>query len=766
MTTILPDFEQATFELGTPVDNPYFPLTPGTVFSYQGELYDTEEIIEEVAEEIGEEIAEEIIEELTNRDFDDDDDDEEDDDLDELADEIEDELEETIEGIVEEVVKELGDDIEEFDAEELAEEIAEELIEDITEELTGEEIESDDDDDEIDDFGDEIVEALDDGIDELAVEVAEEIAEVQADLFATESNQVFVTYDTKNILGVETTVVRDVAWDEGVLVEDTFDWYAQDTDGNVWYLGELATNYEYDDEGNFLGTNTEGSWEAGVDGALPGYIMKANPQVGDKYYQEFAPGIAVDQAEVLSLDESVSISFGNFDRVLKTLEFTELEPDVFEFKYDAPGVGQILAEEGISEEGGEPELSPELIGISEIPNVTLPALSTTTFEDSAFINNPYFTLTPGTLAIYEEDFDPEDDEIERHEVLVTDDTRDILGITSRVVSAREFDNDLLTDEKLSYYAQDSEGSVWLLGETVTEYEYDEAGNIIDIDDSESWLAGEGQSLPGLMMSANPETGTAYYQRFDIGEAENQAEILESDVSLTVDGDDFEDVIKIKEFSTLDPDEFDFKYYAPGVGLVLEEEIQEDELVFTSSLDDTYEVLDSYTLDFETTASGDELSAGTKITNQYDSLSGLTISTPRDEFGAMIFDSSNPTGDDFDLATEDRGNVLIISEDGDASNPDDRAGGGTIRFQWSDSVFVDSVLVDSIGLLDIDKAGGSIVAYDDDGDLLRTVAIPNFGNNSLGQVDINTADVAYLDVNFIGSGAITELSFDSLSEVEI
>ena len=90
MTTILPDFEQATFELGTPIDNPYFPLTPGTVFSYQGELYDTEEIIEEVAEEIGEEIAEEIVEELTNGDFD-----EEDDDLDELADEIEDELEPT-----------------------------------------------------------------------------------------------------------------------------------------------------------------------------------------------------------------------------------------------------------------------------------------------------------------------------------------------------------------------------------------------------------------------------------------------------------------------------------------------------------------------------------------------------------------------------------------------------------------------------------------------------------------------------------------------
>ena len=182
--------------------------------------------------------------------------------------------------------------------------------------------------------------------------------------------------------------------------------------------------------------------------------------------------------------------------------------------------------------------------------------------------------------------------------------------------------------------------------------------------------------------------------------------------------------------------------------------------------DTYKVLESYAVDFETTASGDQLLAGTSITNQYNSFSGLTISTPKDEFGAMIFDSANPTGGDFDLATEDQGNVLIISQDGDSSDPNDQTGGGTIRFQWSDSVFVDSVSVNSIGLLDIDEAGGSIIAYDDDGDVLRTVAIPDFGDNSLGQVDINTADVAYLDVNLFGSGAITEVSFNSLSEVEL
>ena len=763
MDTLLPDFSQATFESEQVIDNQYFPLIPGTVLSYQGELYDTEEIVEVVTEEIGEEIAEEIVEGFGVEEFDDDDEIEEEEDLDELADVIESELDDVIEEIINDVIDRFGDEIEDFDRDELAEEITEELKEDVLEELTGEEIELGDDE-ATDDFGDRIVEALDDGIDEIAVEIADEIIEAEGDLFATETNHIYATYDTKDILGVQTTVVRDVAWDEGVLVEDTLDWYAQDTDGNVWYLGEIATNYEYDDEGNFISTNTDSSWEAGVDGALPGYLMPANPQVGDNYYQEFYPGEAEDEAEVISLNESIAIGLGDYDTLLQTREFTNLEPEAFELKYFAPGVGQILAEEGITEEGSEPELSVELIGITEIPNVTLPILSATNFDNSTAINNPYFSLTPGTLNVYEEEFDFNNDGEERHEVLVTGDTKDILGVTTRVVSDREFDNDLLTDEKLSYYAQDSQGNVWLLGETVTEYEYDEAGNLIGTDDSESWLAGEGESLPGLIMSSNAISGEAYYQRFDIGEVENQAEIVETGITLDVDDDIFTDVVKIREFSALEPDEFDFVYYAPGVGQILEEEIVTDELVFTSELDDTYQIADSYTVDFETSAGGDELIVGTTVTNQYDSLAGLTISTPRDEFGAMIFDSSNPTGDDFDLQTNDLGNVLIISEDGDAADPDDDASGGTIRFEWFDSVFIDSILVDSIDLLDIDRPGGSIVAFDDDGEILRTVAIPEFGDNSLGQVEIDTADVAYLDVNLAGSGAIAEVNFSSLIEV--
>lgn len=187
-----------------------------------------------------------------------------------------------------------------------------------------------------------------------------------------ERNEFLVTFETKNILGVTTRVVRDTAYVNDVLVEDTFDWFAQDADGNVWYLGEFVTNFEYDDEGNLIGTNNDGSWKAGVNAALPGYIMEANPQVGDNYYQESAPNDgALDQAKVFSVSESISIDFGDFDSVLKTLETTELAPDVLEFKNYAPGIGLIFVEEEL-DENLEPGFTTELVRIERIGAKSVP----------------------------------------------------------------------------------------------------------------------------------------------------------------------------------------------------------------------------------------------------------------------------------------------------------------------------------------------------------------------------------------------------------
>src|SRR5262249_24109669 len=124
------------------------------------------------------------------------------------------------------------------------------------------------------------------------------------------------------IMGVWTTVVHDRAFENGVLVEDTFDFYAQDLEGNVLYFGE--DRKELDPEGNIV--STEGSWLAGRGDADPGLIMEANPQVGDRYFQEFAPKVAQDQAAVQSVQESVSIDLGCFDNLLLTKETTQLDP--------------------------------------------------------------------------------------------------------------------------------------------------------------------------------------------------------------------------------------------------------------------------------------------------------------------------------------------------------------------------------------------------------------------------------------------------------
>jgi len=147
---------------------------------------------------------------------------------------------------------------------------------------------------------------------------------------------VTVTHDTKVILGVTCTVVHDVVMVDGEITEDTFDWYAQDVDGNVWYFGEDTKAFE---DGH---VSTEGSWEAGVDNAKPGIIMKAHPQVGDAYRQEYLAGVAEDRAEVLSLTESVTVPAGSFDNCLKTKDFTDLEPNNVENKFFCPDVGQVL----------------------------------------------------------------------------------------------------------------------------------------------------------------------------------------------------------------------------------------------------------------------------------------------------------------------------------------------------------------------------------------------------------------------------------------
>src|SRR5215207_956767 len=151
-----------------------------------------------------------------------------------------------------------------------------------------------------------------------------------------ERDEMSVTSQTKKVMGVECVVVDDRAWEGEKLIERTYDWFAQDKEGTVWYFGEDTKEYE-----NGKVTSTKGSWEAGVDGAKPGIIMQSDPKVGESYRQEYYPGEAMDMARVLSLDTSVTVTYGSFDHVLVTKEWTPLEPSYAEHKYYARGVGQV-----------------------------------------------------------------------------------------------------------------------------------------------------------------------------------------------------------------------------------------------------------------------------------------------------------------------------------------------------------------------------------------------------------------------------------------
>ena len=150
--------------------------------------------------------------------------------------------------------------------------------------------------------------------------------------------EVEVLPDRKVILGVEVTVVRDRVYEDGKLIEDTLDWYAQDRQGNVWYFGEETAEYE---DGKV--TSTAGSWEAGVDGALPGIVMLAEPRPGDEYRQEFYEGEAEDVAAIVATEGTIAVDAGSWDGtdVLVTEEWTPLEPDVRERKTYARGFGVV-----------------------------------------------------------------------------------------------------------------------------------------------------------------------------------------------------------------------------------------------------------------------------------------------------------------------------------------------------------------------------------------------------------------------------------------
>jgi hypothetical protein len=153
---------------------------------------------------------------------------------------------------------------------------------------------------------------------------------------ARQTDDMAVTHQTRLIAGITATVVRDTVSQGGTAIERTYDWYAQDRQGNVWYLGEDSLERH-----NGRLVRAGDSWETGVDGAKPGIIVPGHPQPGDVYRQEYyPPGEALDQAHVLGLEAHLRVPAGSYGHLLATEEWSPVEPQM-EQKFYAPGLGEV-----------------------------------------------------------------------------------------------------------------------------------------------------------------------------------------------------------------------------------------------------------------------------------------------------------------------------------------------------------------------------------------------------------------------------------------
>lgn len=179
---------------------------------------------------------------------------------------------------------------------------------------------------------------------------------------------VTVSTETRQIAnGVTARVVRDTVTEDGELIEDTLDWYAQDVTGTVWYLGEDTAEFE---DGELV--STAGSFEAGVDGALPGVIMPGDPVAGMRYRQEYYAGEAEDNGEILSTEEQAEVPAGFYDDVILTKDTITIEPDVLEYKLYARDIGPVLVF-GVSGGAGREEL----VELAQVDDAVAEAAGTT-----------------------------------------------------------------------------------------------------------------------------------------------------------------------------------------------------------------------------------------------------------------------------------------------------------------------------------------------------------------------------------------------------
>ena len=206
----------------------------------------------------------------------------------------------------------------------------------------------------------------------------------------------------------------------------------------------------------------------------------------------------------------------------------------------------------------------------------LPTFDPSDFAKSSTISgigNRYFPLVPGQQWRLEKSGNNKTSgQIDRSELTVMQDGPVILGVPTMTILDREFEAGRLKEETRDFFAQDQLGNVWYFGEAVMNYVYDASGNLIETNTDSAWLAGVEGAQPGFIMPADPKVGTAYFQEYSKSkQALDMGEIYSAGQSLSINGREFTDVLVVLETTPLDPESREFKYYAPGVGLIRIEE---------------------------------------------------------------------------------------------------------------------------------------------------------------------------------------------------
>ena len=353
-----------------------------------------------------------------------------------------------------------------------------------------------------------------------------------------------VTHELKIVQGVVCTVVRDRAISEGALSEESINWFAQDKHGNVWLFGEDSRHF--DTQGDL--TDTKGSWEAGRNLAEAGLMMPASPTVGQTYHQESAPGVADDLATVLAVNAGVVTPFGTFTNCILTRESSELTPDKVEQRYYAPGIGLVLT---IQVEGGDER--------SELGTITRDPVAPADFV--AGISHPYLPMIPGTTFRY---LGSKDGRSLLEEIIVTHESKMILGVSCTVVRDRMSVEGLLEEENVDWFAQDKEGNVWYFGEITQQFD----PNGLVLPTGGSWEAGKFGAEPGIIMPSRAKLKQTYLQERAPGVALDMATVVGIGVEARLKIGVFKDCLVTRDFSLLHLGEVEERYYAPGVGLIL------------------------------------------------------------------------------------------------------------------------------------------------------------------------------------------------------